>query len=127
MSKDKPNKYWSAPALLEETYNKPDSAELTENLKLCRDRLEALAGFNAPAPTTYVVLVLGYWGKGKSLSEAAAKCFEAGGRKQDKAFMYLVQNDPDCCVSDNGSLCYNASANCIRLGGVKSLGALILK
>ncbi len=54
----------------------------------------------------YIVSVLGYWGKGKTLKEAAEQCVKAGGRKSDKALAWLVLGDTTAEIDSNGRLCY---------------------
>lgn len=58
----------------------------------------------------YIVSVLGYWGKGKTLKEAAAQCVKAGGRKSDKALAWLVLGDNEAGIDSNGRLYYNEFA-----------------
>lgn len=59
---------------------------------------------------TYIVSILGIWGKGKSLKEAAAQCIKAGGRKSDKALAWLVLGDDTAGIDTNGRLYYNEMA-----------------
>lgn len=50
----------------------------------------------------YIVAVLGYWGRGKTLKEAATQCVKAGGRKNDKALVWLVLGDDNAGIDTQG-------------------------
>lgn len=75
-----------------------------------------------------LVVVLGAWGRGSSVSEAAANCLKAGGRKTDKGYVTIA----NCPVSfaGAGGVDYDLAARglshdqlfteqfSVRLGGV---------
>jgi hypothetical protein len=45
--------------------------------------------------TYYVAICLGYWGRGKTETEALANMRKAGGRKQDKTVLYRIECEAD--------------------------------
>ena len=121
-----PNATWATWALLNEA-NKPDPQ--TSALFLCRDRLDAISN-QASSPTIkrYVVATEdGYWGRGKSLSEAAEDAHLIGGSRWKKAFVTIVLNDETPEIGSNGALITEACAEVITVGSVDTLKSILPK
>ena len=121
-----PNATWATWALLNEA-NKPDPQ--TSALFLCRDRLDAISN-QASSPTIkrYVVATEdGYWGRGKSLSEAAEDALLIGGGRWKKAFVTIVLNDETPEINAVGALITEACAEVITVGGVDTLKSILPK
>ena len=114
-----PKADWNHWSLLEAT--KPGMPHRAAATELCKERLRALT----ETPVAFVCISNGCWGRGKSLSSAAAQCNKAGARKSSKVYLYMVENDEKPEVSSDGTLIANSEGNIIRLGGIRTLGALM--
>jgi hypothetical protein len=86
----------------------------------------------------FVVLTLGYWGKGQSLSQAAQNCHQAGSRKTEPALARLIMSPTDLpdlekqvTVNDVGDILYPQTCEVIPLFSPQNsrvkLGSLICK
>ena len=86
----------------------------------------------------FIVMTAGYWGKGKTLSEAAQHCLEAGSRKNEPALSRLIISstplphlEKDVSVNDLGDILYPSTCEVIPLFSPKTnrvkLGSLISK
>lgn len=84
----------------------------------------------------FIVMTLGYWGKGKTLDEAAKNCFGAGSSRREVALAkIIICNKPDfekqVSVNGYGDLFYPQEAEVIPLFSPKTakvrLGTLITK
>lgn len=86
----------------------------------------------------FVVVTLGYWGKGATLSQAAQNCLEAGSRKNEPALARLIISPtplPDLeqqvSVNGLGDILYPNTCDVIALFSPKNsrvkLGNLISK
>jgi hypothetical protein len=68
--------------------------------------------------SVYVVMVLGYWGRGNSVSKAAKECNEAGGRRKEKCLIKVVVGHDfeakDVEVDSYGAIHY--PGHCVCLG-----------
>jgi hypothetical protein len=96
-----------------------------ENARL-KSEIAVAAGAPAVQRRTFVVLVLGYWGRGDTLKEAAEACKEAGGRAKDRAIARLILDTADKekpSVDGDGFLRYHGEL--FRLGDGFKLGALL--
>lgn len=83
----------------------------------------------------FVIVVLGYWGKGKTLREAAANCVKEGASRSEKCVAYCYTH-PDAKVLEGvrvdgmGDISYPTEAQSIYLFGLKegqrvTLGSLM--
>jgi hypothetical protein len=77
---------------------------------------------------TYFVLVLGYWGKGATLKEAAENCRKQGvGLKERTVCKMIVHtgehDETDFYVDRSGSINYFGA--CVPIGNGMPLGALL--
>lgn len=69
---------------------------------------------------TFVVVSLGYWGKGETLKEAAVNCVKSGGTMSDKcvAYCYVGERAGETTVDSCGNILYHAeTVQSIRLFG----------
>jgi hypothetical protein len=55
----------------------------------------------------FIVMVLGYWGRGKTIKEAAENCLKQCARRTDKTVVKLVYGDDKVEVNSNGMLLYD--------------------
>jgi hypothetical protein len=71
----------------------------------------------------------GYWGRGKTIAEAAKACRENGAKKTFPCAGWLVLNDEKAFVDSMGACCYGGAdapeAGCINLGKLGKLGGLL--
>lgn len=72
----------------------------------------------------YIVMVLGYWGRGKTVKEAAIQCKEQGAKSGQRAIVRLFIGDETPEVSKDGDLLYEAWAEMYRVADGISLGSL---
>jgi len=124
-----PNATWATWALLNEANDIGNSRHGQKVLFLCRDRLDAISN-QASSPTIkrYVVATEdGYWGRGKSLSEAAEDAHLIGGSRWKKAFVTIVLNDETPEIGSNGALITEACAEVITVGSVDTLKSILPK
>lgn len=65
----------------------------------------------------FLVQCLGYWGRGKTLKEAAQNCLRAGAKRPDFVIVDLVLGDDTPEVSQGGmNLLLAEGAQIIRIG-----------
>ena len=65
----------------------------------------------------FLVQVLGAWGRGPTLPEAAAACFEAGASKNDATVIDLVIGDDAPAITNSGmNISYLEGSEVIRVG-----------
>lgn len=76
-------------------------------------------------PHSFVVMVFGSWGRGKTLKEAAVKCAEAGGNKKDRAIVRLVYGDASPSVTSGGYLERTQDSQMFIIGNGFKLGQLM--
>lgn len=78
---------------------------------------EEVSEFLDNTPKTFVVFSDQYWGRGKTLSEAARNCIAASGRAPAfKVVAYLILNDPEPSIDSHGHLHRSNSSSLIRIG-----------
>lgn len=73
----------------------------------------------------YVVMVLGYWGRGETIAEAAQQCVKAGAKRNEKASLRLILGDPKPTVSNDGYLSRAPGSEMHYLGMGFRLGNLL--
>lgn len=59
----------------------------------------------------YIVSVLGYWGRGKTVKEAALQCAKEGGRRKDKSIIWLIIGDDKASIDSSGRISYDTLAD----------------
>ena len=74
----------------------------------------------------FIVMVLGYWGRGKTIKEAAQNCAKSGGRRTDRTVVKLILNDETAEVGSNGYLIHDNGSEIIDIGNGLKLGQLTL-
>ena len=74
----------------------------------------------------FIVMVLGYWGRGKSIKEAAQNCTKSGGQRTDRTVVKLVLNDDKAQVDSQGYLVREPGSEVIDIGNGLKLGQLTL-
>lgn len=123
-----PQPDWATWALLKEA-NKPDPQ--TKALFLCRDRLEAITDDpwrETKRKQAFIVATnTQYWGRGKTLEEAAVECRKAGAGRFDEAVVTVVLNDDEPYVNGMGAVCYKAVGESIVIGSVGPLKGMLPK
>ena len=86
----------------------------------------------------FIVMTAGYWGRGKTIHEAAKNCYEAGSRKTEPSLARLIISrtempdlEKQVSVNDLGDICYPQNCDVIPLFSPKNskvrLGSLICK
>ena len=73
----------------------------------------------------FIVVALGYWGRGKTLYEAAKACHEAGARKLDECYAQLIIGDDKPSITSGGYLERDQGSEAVRLGCRFKLGNLL--
>lgn len=73
---------------------------------------------------TFIVMVLGYWGRGKTLKEAAENCKKQGVKLTEKAVAWLIIGDSKACVDSDGYIVRDHGSDIIMLGKFFKLGTL---
>jgi hypothetical protein len=76
---------------------------------------------------TIIVIVMGYWGRGKTLHEAAQNCKNKGAKRTDKANVLLIQGDDTAEVNNYGYVLRDAGSENHLIGEQIPLGHLIGK
>lgn len=74
---------------------------------------------------TYIVAVLGYWGRGETIKEAAESCKKWGGKNKDSAAIWVVTNDLKPYIDSNGRVCRDAKSDIDYVGKGLKLGQLL--
>jgi hypothetical protein len=69
----------------------------------------------------------GYWGRGSTVEEAAEKCVDEGGRRQNSASVLLIVGDKTPEVNGHGYIIRDAGSHNITVIERVRLGALIRK
>lgn len=69
---------------------------------------------------TFVILTLGYWGKGRTITEAANNCRKEGGSKSDCVVIRMFPNTTDeqhkaITVNGYGEITYPNGIDCARV------------
>jgi hypothetical protein len=77
-----------------------------------------------PSPHAFVVMTLGYWGRGKTIAEAANNCAKEGGRAGDVAVVKLVVGHDRPEVTTDGYLAYAQNSELFHVGSGVKLGVL---
>ena len=70
-------------------------------------------------------MVMGCWGRGSTIAEAATNCKKSGGRALDKAILRLIIGDEKPFVDNCGYINYVKNAELINLGNGYKLNQLI--
>ena len=65
---------------------------------------------------SFLVLVMGYWGRGETLKKAAEACKKVGGQPKDRAIARLVIGDDKPGVTDGGYMERDADSEMIVIG-----------
>jgi hypothetical protein len=65
---------------------------------------------------SFLVLVMGYWGRGDTLKKAAEACRKVGGQGKDRAIARLVIGDDKPGVTDGGYMERSGDSEMIVLG-----------
>ena len=73
----------------------------------------------------FLVLVMGYWGRGETLKKAAEACRKVGGQPKDRAIARLVLGDDKPGVTDGGYMERSGNSEMIVIGNGFKLGALL--
>ena len=76
------------------------------------------------AKRSFMVIALGYWGRGPNVKQAAEQCLKAGARRSAKVNVVLVLGD-DEPATDGWMISRNAGSEVIRIGFGLTLGALL--
>jgi len=76
------------------------------------------------APIHYIVLVMGYYGIGATLREAAVNCKKAGARGGDRALVKLCLGVQKPDVAANGDILYSPTSRLITIKHMFSLRGL---
>ncbi len=83
-----------------------NTSESTPSYNLGRWAIEKIEDHGEHVDTTktaFIVMVLGYWGRGKTVKEAALKCKEQGAKRTDRTVVYFFIGDDKPEVNDMGS------------------------
>jgi hypothetical protein len=76
--------------------------------------------------TTYVVMVLGYYGIADTVKEAAEKCKDAGALKTEDAIVFLVINpEKPVQVDNSGAIHWKSEYDLIRIAKFIKLSVLL--
>lgn len=73
----------------------------------------------------FIVMVLGYWGRGKTVKEAAMKCRKSGGSNGNRAIVRCIINDDEPTVNGMGEICRAPGSQNIDCGNGYKLGQLL--
>jgi hypothetical protein len=65
---------------------------------------------------SFLVLVMGYWGRGETLKAAAARCQRVGGRPNDRAIVRLVLGDDKPAITDGGYMERDGDSEMVVIG-----------
>lgn len=119
---ERPAATWATWALLKAAAGfSPDTLEA-----YITNRLRQLVGDPEAGPRAFVVLTgCGHWGRGATLTEAAAKAYKAGAGKREWARAVLVLNDDTPEVNQGGRIISNSDSAQLNLGAVGTVGALM--
>lgn len=74
---------------------------------------------------SFIVLTLGYWGRGKSVAEAAKECRKNGAQKSQAAVVKMIIGDETPEVDRDGYLIHDAGSECYDVLWNVKLGALM--
>jgi len=72
----------------------------------------------------FIVMVVGYWGKGESIKLAALKCKKSGANSSDKALIKMVTGDETAYVDDYGAINHKMGAEVIHIAKFIPLSVL---
>jgi len=73
----------------------------------------------------FVVMVLGYWGRGATIKEAAFKCKSQGASVNERAIIRLILGDDKPEVNGSGSMLREQGSVNVIIGNGFKLGALL--
>jgi len=76
-------------------------------------------------PHSFMVIVFGYWGRGKTIKEAAENCKKQGAKAANKAVVRLILNDDKPSLTSYGYMEREAGSENITIGDGFTLGALL--
>lgn len=74
---------------------------------------------------TWFVIGLGYFGRGHSITEAAANCLKAGCSRSDKVSVMLVVGDDNAAFLSVFQIEFQQGATLLFIGSFKSLAHLL--
>lgn len=74
---------------------------------------------------TFIVMVVGYWGRGNSLPEAARNCKANGCRVSERAAAWIITGDDKASVNDRGYIERAPNSENIMIGNNFKLGQLL--
>lgn len=119
---------WNTPALIREARD-TGSEHYRRALTACVSRLQELVGMNEEhgpiSGRCFVVVGPGYWGRGKTLTDAALACRTTGAWRSDRACAYLILNDATPEMNGGGMLITDAKASAFYLGAIGTLGSIL--
>ena len=73
----------------------------------------------------FIVVSLGYWGRGKTLYDAAKQCKEAGARSTDECYAQIIIGDDKPAITGGGMLEREQGSEVINLGCRFKLGNIL--
>ena len=74
---------------------------------------------------SFLVLVMGYWGRGNTLKKAAEACRKSGGQVKDRAIVRLVIGDDNPIVTPTGYIERDSYTELVIIGNGFKLGHLL--
>ena len=72
----------------------------------------------------FLVLVLGYWGRGDTLKKAAFQCKANGAKNTERAVAFLIVGDDTATVDSMGCIVRDVGSENITIGAGFKLGQL---
>lgn len=73
----------------------------------------------------FIVVSLGYWGRGDTLHDAAQNCLRSGARRTDDCYVQLVIGDDKPEISSGGMMVRESGSDVLRIGNLFKLSALL--
>lgn len=122
-----PNAKWATWGLVKAIRKEmPDMSPL---LKWIVDRLETYdigcGGENVSHKVSYIITANGYWGRGKTVAEAAEACRKSGAPRTFKACLTIVINDETPEVNEAGYLITESDATSRCVGLIGTIGSIL--
>ena len=74
---------------------------------------------------SFIVVSLGYWGRGNTLGDAAQNCLRAGARRKDDCYAQLVIGDDKPEITSGGMLEREQGSDVLRIGNLFKLSVLL--
>jgi hypothetical protein len=74
---------------------------------------------------SFMVLVMGYWGRGETLKKAAEECKRVGGQGKDRAIARLVIGDAKPALTDGAYMERDGNSEMIVIGSGFTLRDLL--